>query len=85
MTYLADVQIATDRTGTDTPERGLIALKEIAPLRVIGYREFLKSGRPFFVYANLGPYSWVVQQLAEDGRKIEVSRVHGDIFLFLVN
>ena len=85
LTYLADVQIATDRTETDTPERGLIALKEIAPLRVIGYREFLKSGRPFLVYANPGPYSWVVQQLAEDGRRIEVSRARGDIFLFLVN
>jgi len=84
LAYLADVRIALHRTETDTVERGLIALKQIAPLRVLDYHTFLDSGRPFLVYAGPDSFSWVVPQLAEDGRRIEASRVEGDAFLFLV-
>jgi hypothetical protein len=85
LAYLADVRIATDRTGTDTPERGLIAMKEIAPLRVLGYRSFFELKRPFLVYANRAPYSWVMQQLVADGTTIQLSGVCGDSLLYLVN
>ena len=49
LTYLADVELATQWAKTDTPERGLIALKQIAPLRVVSYRRCLESTRSFFV------------------------------------
>jgi len=84
LVYLADTGIALRQTGTDTVERGLLALQQIAPLHVVNYHGFLKSGRPFLVYASPDSFSWVVPQLADDSRKIEASRVQGDAFLFLV-
>jgi len=84
LAYLADAKIALHRTGTDTVERGLMALKQIAPLRVLDYHGFLDSGRPFLVYASPDSFSWVVPQLAEDGRKIEAFGVDGGAFLFMV-
>jgi hypothetical protein len=82
--YLADVKIATDRIDTDTIERGLIALKEIAPLRVVSYRSFLSSSQPFLVYASPGYFSWLVPQLAENGAKLEISHVRSEGLLYLV-
>jgi hypothetical protein len=38
----------------------------------------------FLVYATPGAYSWVVPQLADDGRKLELACAHGDALLFRV-
>jgi hypothetical protein len=84
LAYLGDIKIGLDRTQTDSVERGLMSLKPIAPLNVVSYRSFLHSQQVFLVYATPGPYSWVVPQLVDDGRKLELAGAHGDASLFLV-
>ena len=84
LVYLSDVDIALHRRHTDTPERGLLMLKQFAPLHVIPYPAFRSSQPVFLVYSSPSAFSWVVPQLIEDGRKIEIDRVIADDLLFRV-
>lgn len=84
LAYLADAKIALDRTQTDTVERGLINLRQIAPLNVIDYRRFLASRPVFLLYSSPGAFSWLVSQLADDGLKIQVAHARGDALLLRV-
>jgi mannosyltransferase len=83
LVYLSDVQIGTRRTGTDTVERGLLALKEIAPLHVVGYREFVGQNRAFLVYSSPG-LAWTVPQLHSDHRRMEIVDLHSGGYLLRI-
>jgi hypothetical protein len=82
--YLADVPLALEYTGTDTVERGLLALKHYAPLDVQDYRSFAAAHERFLVYGFPDPFGWVVQNLLRAGRSISVKGRNGDSLLYLV-
>lgn len=79
--YLADPEIAVRRTGTDTPELGLMTLRRWAPLRVMGYREFTQSHAEFLIYGYPGPFAWLVPELVDERRGIEIVKIYDDKLL----
>ncbi len=82
--YLADVPLALQYTGTDTVERGLLALKNYAPLDVEDYRSFAATHDKFLLYGFPDPFGWVLQDLSQAGRTISVRGRNGDSLLYLV-
>ena len=82
--YLADVPLALDYTGTDTVERGLLTLKNYAPLDVEDYRSFAATHQKFLVYGFPDPFGWVLQDLLKAGRSISVRGRNGDSLLYFV-
>ncbi|MFL6446214.1 MAG: glycosyltransferase family 39 protein [Bryobacteraceae bacterium] len=84
-TYLADVPLALKYTETDTVERGLLALKNYAPLDVQDYRSFIASHPKFLVYGFPDPFGWVLQDSMQSSRQISVKDRNGDSLLYLVD
>lgn len=82
--YLADVPLALKYTETDTVERGLLALKNYAPLDVEDYRTFAAAHSQFLVYGFPDPFGWVIQDLLQSGRSISIKGRNGDSLLYLV-
>ncbi len=82
--YLADVPLALKYTETDTVERGLLALKDYAPLDVEDYRSFAASHPRFLLYGFPSIYSWLMEELIDSGRPVSVKTRNGDNVLYLV-
>jgi hypothetical protein len=69
LVYFADPKLAILYTGTDTPDRCLIGLSRIAPLRIEELGAVLASGQRFAIFGHPGGVlSWVVPELV--ARKI---------------
>jgi hypothetical protein len=86
LTYLADVPLALEYTGTDTVERGLLELKRWAPLDVEDFHHFCASHGEFLIYGfpDLDHFGWLTQELIREGRRLVVTARNGDQLLFLV-
>lgn len=82
--YLADVPLALQYSNTDTVERGLLALKNYAPLHVEDYRTFVAAHPQFLLYGQPGAFGWAQQELIRTGRTLSVVASNGDDLLFLV-
>lgn len=83
-TYLANVAMALRYTATDDVERGLLALKQWAPLDVQDFHNFCASHDRFLIYGNTAPFEWVTKELLQEGRSLTVAARNGDELLFLV-
>jgi hypothetical protein len=84
--YLADPEASLRRLGHDSVERGMVDL--LGPwfrLNVTDYTSYVRSHSQFFVYGNLGFLSWIIEELKEDGMRVELRGRNGSEFLFLVN
>jgi hypothetical protein len=81
--YLADPALAVTYTHTDDVERGLLALKQYAPIDVRDFHHFCASHKQFLVYGYSEPFSWVIQELAGEGRSLSVKAQNGSGILFL--
>ena len=84
LTYLADVPLALEYTGTDVVERGLLELKKWAPLDVEDFHRFCTSQDEFFIYGYPGLWAWLVPELTRQGRRLVVKANNGDQLLFFV-
>jgi hypothetical protein len=82
--FLADRDLALRYTGTDGVERGLLALRNWAPLDVRDFHRFCASNREFLLYGDSEPFSWVARELVNEGRTLTVSARVGGQFLFRV-
>ncbi|HSU58005.1 MAG TPA: glycosyltransferase family 39 protein [Bryobacteraceae bacterium] len=82
--YLADVSLALKYTNTDTVDRGLLALKQWAPLDVQNFDRFCVSHDTFLVYGYPGPFEWVAEDLIAGGWKLIVKGRNGSELLYLV-
>lgn len=85
LVYLADPEESVRYRGSDTADRGLLALKDWRPVRVERYTTFVASGQRLLLYGPTGSRAWVYRKLSEDGVPMEVRAWHGHEPLFLVN
>lgn len=83
-TYLADVPLAVQYTETDTVERGLLVLRDLAPIDVQDFHHFAATHRRFLVYGFPDPYGWVLQETIRTGRPVSVRARNGDSLLYEV-
>ncbi len=82
--YLADLKMALRYTATDDVERGLLALKQWAPLDVQDFHTFCESHDRFLIYGHTAPFEWATKELLQEGRLLTVAARNGDQLLFLV-
>lgn len=81
--YFADTTLALKYTNTDTVERGLLALKRLAPLDVRSFGQFNATHDHFLVYGYPGPFEWLVEDLIASGWELVVEGRNGKQLLFL--
>jgi Dolichyl-phosphate-mannose-protein mannosyltransferase len=62
--YFADAKLAVRFVGTDTVDRGLLAMREWAPLHVEPFRPPATPGHAFLIYGHPAPFAWLVPELA---------------------
>jgi hypothetical protein len=62
--YFADAKLAIRFTGTDTVDRGLLAMREWAPLHVEPFQPTAAPGPAFLIYGHPAPFAWLVPELA---------------------
>jgi hypothetical protein len=82
--YLADVPLAVKYTDTDDVERGLLALRAMAPLDVEDFGHFMASGRSFLLYGFPDPFGWVLPEAIRMGRSISVKALNGEGLLYQI-
>jgi hypothetical protein len=82
--YLGDVPLALKYTGTDTVERGLLTLRNYAPLDVEDYHRFIATHQSFLAYGYPDPFGWVLEDLMQSGWRVSVKGRHGASLLYLV-
>ena len=70
--YLADPALARRYLETDAVELGVIGMKEIAPLRVAPYREFIAAHSRFVVYGRYRAWDWLTSALRARAVKTRV-------------
>jgi hypothetical protein len=68
LTYVADPDAALRLTGSNTIDRGLMAIARWAPVRVEPYDAFVASHPSFLVYAHGS--GWILERLAEAGADV---------------
>jgi hypothetical protein len=80
MIYLADPESQARETGSDTLDRGYLALGRWTSLPAVPLAEFVRTHGVFFMY-SLGP-TWVEGSLARHGAVLtEVGRdAHGALY-----
>lgn len=83
--YLADVPLALHYSDTDTVERGLVALKDYAPLHVEDYNSFVRNHPRFLLYGQPGAFGWTMQELVRVGKSLSVVARNGDNLLYIVS
>lgn len=82
LVYLADPDAAVTHTGSDTIDRGLLALAAWTPISVADYRRFTVDRPEFLVYtAGSG---WLLAQLERDGAVVEARGTDAGARLLLV-
>ena len=82
--YLADVPLALKYTGTDTVERGLLTLRNYAPLAVKDYHQFIATHQSFLAYGYPDPFGWVLEDLMESGWRVSIKGRHDTSLLYLL-
>jgi hypothetical protein len=82
--YLADTRLALKYTDTDTVERGLLALKQWAPLDVRDFNQFCANHDVFLVYGYPAPFEWIVEDLIPGGWRLVAKGRNGSQLLYLV-
>jgi hypothetical protein len=83
--YLADTNLALSYTGTDTVERGLLALRNYAPLDVREISAFAASRQEFLLYGFPDPFGWVLEALLKSGHTVSIKGRNGSSLLYLVS
>jgi hypothetical protein len=78
------VPLALKYTGTDTVERGLLTLRNYAPLDVEDYHRFIATHQSFLAYGYPDPFGWVLEDLMQSGWRVSVKGRHGASLLYLV-
>ncbi|MGE5646103.1 MAG: hypothetical protein ACM336_09960 [Acidobacteriota bacterium] len=68
--YYADAKLARRYVGTDTVDRGLLAMRQWAPLDV---EPFPPREREFLIYGHPSVYAWLVPELARRGFPMEIT------------
>ena len=71
--YLADAKLAVRFVGTDTVDRGLLAMREWAPIHVERFRPPAGQGRAFLIYGHPALFAWLVPELASLHVPMEVT------------
>lgn len=84
LTYLADPKMALRYTGTDDPERGLVAMKSWAGVNVQPFERFVQSGQKCYVYLVNYPdqFAWVLHGFEQAHWRIKLERWQGGMVLF---
>jgi hypothetical protein len=82
--YLGDVPLALKYTGTDTVERGLLTLRNYAPLDVEDYHRFIATHQSCLAYGYPDPFGWVLEDLMQSGWRVSVKGRHDGSLLYLV-
>jgi hypothetical protein len=70
--YIADPAEARRRTGSDSPDLGLLALRPWARLNVEDYAAFERRREPFLLYWHPDRFSWLLPKLIESGASIHL-------------
>jgi len=81
--YVADLKEAIKWTGTDSEDRGLMALARHAPIHVSSYSELVDQHTSFLVVEPDDP-QWLVTKLRQDAFHIRIVGVYGQIRLLQV-
>ena len=82
--YLTDTEAALRRAGTDSPERALSLLAQMAPLHIEALRDFAAAHRRFFVLES-GEFGWLVPELTERGVTLIVREASAETKLYEVS
>ncbi len=85
LVYLADPAVALRHLGTDTPELGIQEFRRWTPLRIEDYRAFRRAHPRFLLYADRGPWSWLLPALAAERARFQVVALDGAAPLYIVN
>jgi hypothetical protein len=72
LSYVVDVDIAQQRMGADTAERGLAGLGDMAPVAVLSYRDFIQRNTSFCLIGATDAQAWLVPQLLADSATLSV-------------
>jgi 4-amino-4-deoxy-L-arabinose transferase-like glycosyltransferase len=72
--YLADSRLALRYLGTSSSEDGLVVMSRFAPLHVDRFADVVGDGRPLLVFdgGSGGGSGWLLQALADRGRRLQV-------------
>lgn len=70
--YLADPAAARLYTGSDSADRGLLALQKWVPIHVEDPKCFLAANERFLLYWQPGPFGWLLSELSEHGAEMRV-------------
>lgn len=82
--FLADVPLGIHYTNTDDVERGLLTMKQWAPLDVRDFHQFCSTHNQFLVFGHGQFFSWVPSELFKQGWSLTVAAQAGDQFLYRV-
>ena len=85
LVYLADPAAALRHLDTDTPELGIREFRRWTPLRIEDYRAFRRAHPRFLLYADRGPWSWLLPALAAERVRFQVVALDGAAPLYLVD
>lgn len=83
--YLADTQASLRNLGHSSVDRGMLDLKPWFGLPIEEYASYVASQEQFLVYGPIGWLNWLVSELTETNRRIELKGRHGENLLFLVS
>jgi hypothetical protein len=75
LVFLSDPHASLRHLGFDTSDRGLLALNPWFPLNVRWFDDWVSTDHSFLVWASLGPWSWVPNELAQRGVGARIERV----------
>ena len=85
LVYLADPAAALRHLDTDTPELGIREFRRWTRLRIEDYRAFRRAHPRFLLYADRGPWSWLLPALAAERVRLQVVALDGAAPLYLVD
>jgi len=85
LVYLADPAVALRYLDTDTPELGMREFRRWTRLRIEDYRAYRQAHPRFLLYADRGPWSWLLPALAAERVRFQVVALDGAAPLYLVD
>ena len=85
LVYLTDPAAALRHLRTDTPEVGIREFRRWTALRIEDYHHYLPAHPRFLLYADRGPWAWLVPTLAATRARFDALSLDGPAPLFLVD
>jgi hypothetical protein len=85
LVYLVDPTAALHYLGTDTVDLGIREFGRRTTLQVEPYRAYLSTHPRFLLYADRGPWTWLLPALGATSARLEVVALDGGASLFLVD